>query len=442
MDNLYSQFTASQRSDSNPNQVYSKERASLDIKLRNLFIDCFVELFFDYNKYLTKFDDDIVFNTNLLFQNRQKEDKDFYKELTESQLFEQFIQKLAKSECSYFDNRIKLRSEKTPASGDKSIIKEKFIIEPYFLKFPNEKSKNSKDLETEMKKKFENNLQFRYENGILKEQNRVLGVLNEIKEEDYDFQKCPLYIYPDMKIKEEEKVQIRNAVLDRANMINKKVEQSKKAKMVVGEPDDKEKDIIKDDIKDIILKIFKSEGDPQSNSRDKTLIIQNMKYMFARAFIIKLLYKHSEKVSLQDAQFKFLSEIIFQTMLVFLKNVVDNEEIIQQAVYLFLSTFNYFLEGKKTLMFDSIKGKFKNYALFMKPKYWLKWLDVCVKEKNAAKDSDKEISDICDIMVALKLDKDFVNTTCELLIAKSVTDNDKAEKCKNTCKTKISKVKY
>ena len=443
LDNLSSQYSLSQRSDSNPNQVYEKERQALDLKLRNLFIDCFVELFYDYNKYITKIDDEVVLNSNLLFQNRPKEDKDFYKELTESQLFEQFVTKLSKSECYYFDLRIKMKADKSVTSGDKSsVIKTKYIVEPYFEKFQ-KTPKNSKDLENEIKKKFENNLQYKYENGVMKEDCRILGVIKDIVEENYHLEQGSLYLLPDTVVKEEVKKKVTNSVLDRVNMINKKVELSKKsAKMVIGEPDDKEKDVIKDDIKDIIVKIFKSESDPQSNTKDKTFIIQNMKYLFVREFLIKLLYKKSEKINLQDLQFKFLSELIFQAMLMFLKNAADDQTTMEQAVFLFMSTFCYGLEGKKnTSMYDALKGKLKNFTLFMKPRYWVKWIDIKIKE-NGAKDIDKEIMNICNIMVDLRLDKDFVNTTIELIINTKLPNADKAEGLKTTCKTKISKVKY
>ena len=167
-----------------------------------------------------------------------------------------------------------MKQDKTTTIGDKSSVKSKFLIEPYFEKFPAKPPKSSKDIENEIKKKFENNLQYRYENGIMKEDCRVLGSLNEINEENYHLEQSDLYLFPDTKVKEEEKKKKTNAVLDRVNMINKKVEQTRKAaKMTIGEIDDKEKDNIKDDMKDIIVQIFKSESDPQANTKNKTFII-------------------------------------------------------------------------------------------------------------------------------------------------------------------------
>ena len=47
-------------------------------------------------------------------------------------------------------------------------------------------------------------------------------------------------------------------------------------------------------------------------------------------------------------------------------------------------------EGKKGTMYDALKSKLKNFALFMKPRYWVKWLDIFIKENGAA-NIDKEI---------------------------------------------------
>ena len=58
-------------------------KSILDIKIRNAFLNIIVEMFHDYNKYLCVLDDDVVFNTNALVENRPAQDSYFYKEYTE-----------------------------------------------------------------------------------------------------------------------------------------------------------------------------------------------------------------------------------------------------------------------------------------------------------------------------------------------------------------------
>ena len=76
------------------------------MKIKNAFIEIIVEMFHDYNKYLCSVDDDVVFNSNLFVENRPKEDSFFYKEFTDTQLFQQFTQNVLKDDFNYFNAMI------------------------------------------------------------------------------------------------------------------------------------------------------------------------------------------------------------------------------------------------------------------------------------------------------------------------------------------------
>ena len=67
-----------------------------DLQIKNAFLHFFVQILFDYTNYLIQVDDEVVFNINLLLENRPKRDHEFYKEFSETQIFQQFTQILLK----------------------------------------------------------------------------------------------------------------------------------------------------------------------------------------------------------------------------------------------------------------------------------------------------------------------------------------------------------
>ena len=73
------------------------------IKSKTLFIQVFMELLYDYKKYLSFIDDLPVFNTNEFLHKRPENDKIFFKELTTTQLFQIIIQ----NALSYINNKDK-----------------------------------------------------------------------------------------------------------------------------------------------------------------------------------------------------------------------------------------------------------------------------------------------------------------------------------------------
>ena len=77
--------------------------SEIDFRIRNVFIDMFVHMFHDYYKYMTFLDDDVVFNKNLFLEKiTNNNDKHFYNEFIDTQLFQQFTQNIVKDELNYF----------------------------------------------------------------------------------------------------------------------------------------------------------------------------------------------------------------------------------------------------------------------------------------------------------------------------------------------------
>jgi hypothetical protein len=74
---------------------------AVEICMREIFVKSFIKLFGDYSKYCAVIDDIPVFNTESFVLNRHQKDSNFYSELTETQLFNLFLQTDVK-ECFPF----------------------------------------------------------------------------------------------------------------------------------------------------------------------------------------------------------------------------------------------------------------------------------------------------------------------------------------------------
>ena len=99
----------------NPNCNLSE----FDLKIRNAFIEMFVKMFHDIDKYLCFLDEDVVFNKNLFMENIPKEDKRFYDEFIDTQLFQLFTQNIVSDELNYFKLMINEYNKNKKFSDDK-----------------------------------------------------------------------------------------------------------------------------------------------------------------------------------------------------------------------------------------------------------------------------------------------------------------------------------
>jgi hypothetical protein len=110
--------------ESNYKKVKKKDKSTLSTlenNMREIFLDFFVKIFYDYKKYVINLEDDVLFNKELFMKNKSK-DKVFYEEFIDSQLFQQFIQDLLKYEYNYFDKKIQEEKDK---ENEKKIKKKK-----------------------------------------------------------------------------------------------------------------------------------------------------------------------------------------------------------------------------------------------------------------------------------------------------------------------------
>ena len=120
----------------------NKNMEEYEIKIRIAFIEVFVQMFYNIDKYLIFLDEDIVFNKNLFMEKIEKNNKKFYDEFTETQLFQLFTQNIVKDEFSYFKimvedynkNNGKFTYDNNKAKDNKIFnMKQKYIIPPDYL---------------------------------------------------------------------------------------------------------------------------------------------------------------------------------------------------------------------------------------------------------------------------------------------------------------------
>ena len=401
--------------------------------IRNLFLHVFVELFYDYDKYLNYIDDFPVFNTFMLLNQKPKNDSFFYKEITSTQLFQMFIQKcLGSKEGSskkfYFNERIKdyldLKKEINICNNTTEIIscslnkfktkfmknleiEKNYIIKPNYMKnFENFESKFTKkklklkDVNDFLSKQFDKIYTYYYlnTNGTIKRNKRILNKKFNLSHEN-DPEKLKIYIYP------EENIDYKKSNSDGSNNINLLEKKRRSSKVrILGDDGrtnserclsfvtNKECDLtedeiieIKENIRETMTRVFKSEI--TNIEDDKKLIMSSVEKSFGRDYFINVIFpstKIDKNVQLfNETSYNLLSLIIKNSLLNILK-LEENKENIMCAVKLFKACLyiKTIEKGKELLLSDDLFFKMDDYPLIQKEIFWEYWVDSELSEEN------------------------------------------------------------
>ena len=119
-----------------------------------------------------------------------------------------------------------------------------------------------------------------------------------------------------------------------------------------GELTEKQIDQIKDDIKDIVVKIFKSQINGTDLKALKTEAFRNLETSIGRAFFVSLISNNNNNViSLQENSFNFL-ESLFQGIFNSILKLEETEEIIEQIVRLIKSSKYFQVQSQKKEKFQ------------------------------------------------------------------------------------------
>ena len=374
-----------------------------DLQIKNAFLHFFVEILFDYTNYIIQVDDQVIFNINLLLENRPKKDHEFYKEFSETQIFQNFTQNIVKEDYSYFNQQIRKKDEK-----DKLIPSnfngENVYIKPHFMKFE-EIDFNLIEKEFE---KYSNNENLEMSKKIIKKD-------IEIKNENYNVKECRVYKFPENRLE-------KKLTLDFTPKIIQKFQETKKKKSHENKvKEDEEK--MKEDIKDFMINIFNSNSELKNENNKKIEICNVLNSSFGRHYFIELLYQNHTDIKLMIEEYFYLLDFfIFNAIIGFLKEAeTDN---ILEDIILILKASKYYghLEKKKVItIFDKLIPKLYSYAKIVQINFWTKWFEIELFEKKNKEDIDEEyikkvLFDIIDYMFLFKLEKDFIKKVGEELI--------------------------
>ena len=424
----------------------SKNLEEFEIKIRIAFIEFFVQMFHDIDKYLTFLDEDIVFNKNLFMEKIQKNDKNFYNEFTDTQLFQIFTQNIVKDEMNFFKlmmedynkNNGKFTYDEDEKIKDNKIfiIKQNCIIPPDYL---NINDKNIQIIEDKINQKYN-----------IKENinEQITEYIQEIDKDKYDYNNLNIYIIPKELKKSQVNltINIKNNIL--ANKENQKFVFNQLIKYIKRgrnyEMNEKEENYLKERIKDFTVKIFKSEELKIDDNNIKKEIGNDLNTSVGREFFVNLISKNTNNIILlKNNCFILLGKIIYNIILLSLLNIAENDKILEQVIKL-LKSLKFF--GKEELnvlskminekekstvtLWDIYKQKIQAYSKVNQENLWKKWYQInLANEKDQDNPDTKKnvILSLLDIMFDLELDITFIKKTIEEIMKIDLKENEEKQ---------------
>ena len=438
--------------DNNINNNNHNRNSSIDIRIKNAFIDTFARMFFDYKKYLNVVDNDAVFNGQLFIEKRSKDDKVFYTELIETQLFLQFIQTIAKEDFIYFNSRIALlhdRDSKKTETHQKMIdnvlkVNTMYVIKPSFISTTsNELPSIVKDVTNLYYSRINKNKNIvnDYENGIFKVDKRVTEKTPQILEENYDINKLTMYVLPSSH---SETIKHKAKDTNTSTPATKDEAMSKERFRYIEN--------LKENLKDTVISIFKSEISADDAKDKKKEIVKYITETIGRDFFVNLIYNNtkSEVKILKQESYNFLLFLVNNTLLLIL-TLEQNEANITQAVRLFKCSKTYGYQETKNkinLIWNELMKKVKEgLQLPNRGDFWKCWIDVTVSEyEKEGKDCSVEnviFSDVVDNMIKMGLEKQFMKLTIEGIVKEKITkDTEEVERIKAKLGEALMKANY
>ena len=430
--------------------------SEFDLKIRNAFIEMFVLMFHDIDKYMCFLDEDVVFNKNLFLETVAKEDKKFYNEFFDTQLFQLFTQNIANDELNYFRSMINDYNKNNKFSNDENngVIQEKYVKKIYLITpdYLGIKEKNIKTIENKIKEKYKLNEE-KDEEGLYIKNKKITEYIQIIDNNNYINNNCNIYLMPENEDR-------KNAYLTDISKPHISEAIAKRLKKFVRtktkrELSEKEQEEIKEKIKDFTVKIFKSEDIETDDAHLKKDLQNDINTNFGREFFISLLSKNTSNIILlKDNAFNLLWTLIYNTLL-YLLQIEENSKTLGQIVALLKCTMFFGKEEKETVgyfiteekkntvtIWNTFKQKIQGYPKVNQAILWNKWYEINLnaeKEKKKEEEVKKRVLfNLCDLMIELELIKSFIKNTLEQLIKKVFGKNE--EKNKNILEEVIQKI--
>ena len=386
------------------------DKFNINLKIKNLFMYVFVELLQDYKKYSYIIDDYPVFNSFLMVKEKKK-DKNFYEQFSSTQLFLMFIQKsLFNNKETYFQEVLahyisnKNNGMSTYEIYQKSFekikenyssffkIEKNYIIRPFFIEEIQNNEENSifnnKNIPED---KIRQNISNMNDHGILKENKRIIENLIELNNYN-DPKNFDAYLFPGQNkenlINETKKSKdVKNnilrlkktktskigIILDNNSKENKIKYCYSLAKKEYKLTED-EKDEIKDNIREIMTRVYRSEF--SRIDEDKKTVLKLIKTKFGREYFISILntgnIKKRDIKRVDKKSFEFF-KVIFISILNLL-NMNYNYNIIKYAVKL-LKACLYIKNQKDILLSDKLYDELETYPFINYNSFWKTWIE-------------------------------------------------------------------
>ena len=438
--------------DNNDKNIYAENINNI---VKNIFLESCGIMLYDFMDYIFNIkSNSTIENFDKLINKKYKEDFEFYKELSETQIFQNFIQNIIENKSNYnlFIYTLKNIQEKYIINTDKKNgIKWKSSIErkvklkdiqtkSLLFNLPNHLIKSSLDStiknifiinnDSWSKLKYNNNCV----NEIISESNRTVDNITNINEKLYkSIKKIERYIIP--KEIEETRNKIYNDDEFGKPIKAKYIKNISNINNFRSEFDlnEEDKKNIKDIFEKILLSLFKNESNV---CIDKCL--NYVYYNTGRDILSKLLYKKGFKVikKIKEECFISLTKICLNG-LISICNINESDETLDFAVKITQGAFTYSKENHQNLLLiDELRNKLgKDYFMWIKQSFWNTWQNL----ENYFSINDYDI--YCDVikfdfsfkMLRLKIDKVFIfdylkfslEEKMNLLLETKITNNNK-----------------
>ena len=405
----------------------SDENLGENIKIKQVFIQAFIEILYDYKTYLTLLNDKPIFNTKTLLEKRPKADYKFYNEITQTQLFHLFIQNnpVNYKANTFFEEQLDLYDKLTDKKNFMKEfidnynkickINENYFIPPEILE--NFDVKNPKKIkiqgplnEVEYKKNIKKKY-FIYDTyfkpkSILKSNKLIItGIFtfenNKIASE------INYYIFPKEKINNESEKAIVNYSNDELGK----------------ELTPMEKDDIKENITDVITKIFKNDeiSDPEETEK---LILDSLNNDYGIDLYTNSLYDN--KNILHKAQFEFLNKLIYSSLNKILLTKITQQKKLFYTAQLIKSCENF--RTKENSLDNILYPKLSKIQIISDENFWKEYADLFIKD-NCSQDMNKDekwtecIKRMKNIMLLMGLNKTMIYSTLANLGKVNMTEN-------------------
>ncbi len=405
----------------------SDENLGENIKIKQVFIQAFIEILYDYKTYLTLLNNKPIFNTKTLLEKRPKADYKFYNEITQTQLFHLFIQNnpVNYKANTFFEEQLDLYDKLTDKKNFMKEfidnynkickINENYFIPPEILE--NFDVKNPKKIkiqgplnEVEYKKNIKKKY-FIYDTyfkpkSILKSNKLIItGIFtfenNKIASE------INYYIFPKEKINNESEKAIVNYSNDELGK----------------ELTPMEKDDIKENITDVITKIFKNDeiSDPEETEK---LILDSLNNDYGIDLYTNSLYDN--KNILHKAQFEFLNKLIYSSLNKILLTKITQQKKLFYTAQLIKSCENF--RTKENSLDNILYPKLSKIQIISDENFWKEYADLFIKD-NCSQDMNKDekwtecIKRMKNIMLLMGLNKTMIYSTLANLGKINMSEN-------------------